>query len=103
MGGGSFAIQGIPEGIAGLSPTKLVTDMLVNAMEKGNITKEDIHHSMALTMAHSASLVVGEILSTAEMTNLVDELFSCEMPSYTPEGKKTFVIIDDNEVEKMFR
>ena len=103
MGGGSFAIQGIPEGIAGLSPTKLVTDMLANAMEKGNITKEDIHHSMALTMAHSASLVVGEILSAAEMRNLVDELFACEMPSYTPEGKKTFVVIDDNEVEKMFR
>ena len=103
MGGGSFAIQGIPEGIAGLSPTKLVTDMLVNAMEKGNITKEDIHHSMALTMAHSASLVVGEILSAAEMRNLVDELFACEIPTYTPDGKKTFVIIEDNEVEKMFR
>lgn len=103
MGGGSFAIQSIPEGIAGLSPTKLVTDMLVNAMEKGNITKEDIHHSMALTMAHSASLVVGEILSAAEMRNLVDELFACEIPTYTPDGKKTFVIIEDYEVEKMFR
>lgn len=103
LGGGSFAIQGVPEGIAGLAPTQLVFDMLNSAMGNGGIPKEDIHHSMALTMARSAALVVGEILSIAEMANLVDELFSCDMPSYTPDGKKIFVVIDDSEVEKMFR
>lgn len=103
MGGGTFAIQGVPEGIAGLTPTKLVTDILASAMEKGTISKEEIHHNMALTMARSAALVVGEVLSPAEMSNHVDELFACEMPSYTPDGKKTFIIIDDGEVEKMFR
>ena len=102
MGGGSFAIQGIPEGIAGLTPTKLVGDMLASAMEKGSMSKEDIHHGMALTMARSAALVVGEVLSIAEMSSIVDELFACSMPNYTPDGKKTFVVIDDYEVEKMF-
>ena len=103
MGGGSFAIQGVPEGIAGLSPSKLVADMLAGAMEKGGVVKEEIHRSMALTMARSSALVVGEILSAAEMDCLVDELFACDMSSYTPEGKKTFVIIDDSEIEKLFR
>ena len=102
MGGGSFAIQGIPEGIAGLAPTRLVSDMLNSAMEKGGMSKEDIHHGMALTMARSAALVVGEILSTEEMSNLVEELLSCDVPSYTPDGKKTFIVIDDNEIDKMF-
>ena len=103
MGGGTFAIQGVPEGIAGLTPSKLVTDILASAMEKGTISKEEIHHNMALTMARSAALVVGEVLSPAEMSNHVDELFACEIPGYTPDGKRTFVIIDDGEVEKMFR
>ena len=103
MGGGSFAIQGIPEGIAGLNPTRLVADMLAGAMEKGSMSKEDVHHSMALTMARSAALVVGEVLSAVEMGRLVDELFACEMPSYTPDGKKTFVVVEDVEIEKMFR
>ena len=103
MGGGSFAIQGVPEGIAGLNPTALVTDMLVGAMEGGGMAKEEIHRRMALTMARSAALVVGEVLSAAEMGSLVDSLFACEIPNYTPEGKKTFVLIDDSEVEKMFR
>ena len=103
MGGGTFAIQGIPEGIAGLTPTKLVSDMLASAMEKGGMSKEDIHRGMALTMARSAALVIGEVLSATEMSCIVDELFACDIPGYTPDGKKTFVVIDDDEVEKMFR
>ena len=103
MGGGSFAIQGVPEGIAGLSPSKLASDMLSSAMEKGGMSKEEIHRGMALTMARSSALVVGEVLSIAEMINLIEELFACDMPGYTPEGKKTFVVLDDNEVEGMFR
>ena len=103
MGGGSFAIQGVPEGIAGLNPAKLVTDMLACAMEKEGLDKEEMHRGMALAMARSAAIVVGEALTTEEMDALVNSLFLCETPGYTPDGKKTFVVIDDCEVEKMFR
>ncbi len=103
MGGGSFAIQGVPDGVAGLNPSRLVADMLAGAMEKGGVSKEEIHHGMALAMARSAALVVGEVLSLVEMCDIVDKLFMCEMPAYTPDGKKTYVVLEDGEVEKMFR
>ena len=103
MGGGSFAIQGVPDGIAGLNPSQLVSDMLAGAMEKGGVSKEEIHHGLALTMARSAALVVGEVLSLVEMGDIVDKLFMCEMPNYTPDGKKTYISLEDNDVEKMFR
>ena len=102
MGGGSFAIQGIPEGIAGLNPTRLVVDMLASAMEKGSVAKEEVHRGMALTMARSSALVVGEVLSLAEMSALVNELFATEVPGYTPDGKKTFVALEDSNIDEMF-
>lgn len=102
MGGGSFAIQGIPSGIEGLNPISLVCDMLAEATEQGNVGKEMVHHAMALTMARSASIVVGQVLSTNEMTALIEELFACEMPAYTPDGKKVFTIIEEDEIEKRF-
>lgn len=102
MGGGSFAIQGIPEGIAGLNPTRLVADMLASAMEKGSVAKEEVHRGMALTMARSSALVVGEVLSLAEMSALVNELFATEVPGYTPDGKKTFVALEDSNIDEMF-
>jgi DNA mismatch repair protein MutL len=102
MGGGSFAIQGVPEGIAGLNPTSLVADMLASAMEKGSMAKEEVHRGMALTMARSSALVVGEVLSSVEMKALVNELFATEVPSYTPDGKKVFVILDNQNIDEMF-
>ena len=57
--------------------------MLACAMEKGSMSKEEIHHGMAITMARSAALVVREFLSIAEMSSSVDELFACGMPNYT--------------------
>ena len=102
MGGGSFAIQGVPQGIEGLDPVKLVGDMLADAVEKGNVSKDEIHRSIALTMARSAAIVVGQVLSTEEMTVLVEELFACDMPAYTPDGQKVFAIIADDEIEKRF-
>ena len=102
MGGGSFAVQGVPEGIAGLNPITLVSEMLFSAMEKEGMPREDMHRGMALTMARSAALVVGEVLSVAEMGALVDDLFACEMPGLTPDGKKTFVVIEDQNIGDMF-
>ena len=102
MGGGSFAIQGVPQGIEGLDPVKLVAEMLADAVEKGNVSKDEIHRSMALTMARSAAIVVGQVLSTDEMTVLIEELFACDMPAYTPDGQKVFAIVADDEIEKRF-
>ena len=103
MGGGSFAIQGIPTGIEGLTPSALVEHILADAIERGDVSKEEVHRTMALTMARSAAIVVGQVLTMEEMTRLIDELFACDVPAYTPDGKKTFVIIDEEEISKRFR
>ncbi len=103
MGGGTFAIQGVPTGIEGLAPTTLVEHILSDTIEKGDVSREEIHRTMALTMARSAAIVAGQILSVEEMTQLIDELFACDMPAYTPDGKKTFVVIDEDEILKRFR
>jgi DNA mismatch repair protein MutL len=103
MGGGTFAIQGVPAGIEGLAPTALVEHILSDTIEKGDVSREEIHRTMALTMARSAAIVAGQILSVEEMTQLIDELFACDMPAYTPDGKKTFVVIDEDEILKRFR
>jgi DNA mismatch repair protein MutL len=102
MGGGSFAIQGVPQGIEGLDPIKLVSEMLAEAVEKGNVPQEEIHRGMALTMARSAAIVVGQVLTAEEMTVLIEELFACDVPAYTPDGQRVFAIIADDELEKRF-
>jgi DNA mismatch repair protein MutL len=42
------------------------------------------------------------MLSVEEMQHLVDELFACENPNYSPSGKKILAIMNTTEIEKLF-
>ena len=102
MGGGTFSVQGVPFDIKGLNACHLLQDMLDSAVESGSAIRSDPHHSMALTMARSAAIVVGQVLSNEEMSTLVSDLFACAMPNYTPDGKTIIHIIEEGELEKLF-
>ena len=72
LGGGSYAINGIPSGIEGLNPVELVRNMLHTAMEKGNDVKEEIQNILALTLARAAAIVYGQVLSNEESWKAVE-------------------------------
>ena len=103
LGGGSYAINGIPSGIEGLNPVELVRNMVHTAMEKGSDVKEEVRTILALTLARAAAIVYGQVLSNDEMSNLVDSLFACSMPSYTPDGRTVLSTIREEDIEKLFQ
>ncbi|NDV84420.1 DNA mismatch repair endonuclease MutL [Bacteroides sp. 51] len=103
LGGGSYAINGIPSGIEGLDPVTLVRNMVTNAIEKGNDVKEEIQNMLALTLARAAAIVYGQVLSSEEMCSLVDNLFACPTPNYTPDGRVVLATIKDDEIDKLFK
>ena len=102
LGGGSYAINGIPSGIEGLNPVELVRNMVHTAMEKGNDVKEEVQTMLALTLAKAAAIVYGQVLSNEEMANLVDNLFACPTPNYTPDGRTVLSTIKEEDIEKLF-
>lgn len=103
LGGGSYAINGIPSGIEGLDPLELVRSMLHTAMEKGNDVKEEIQSILALTLSRAAAIVYGQVLTNEEMVSLVDSLFACVTPNYTPDGKTVLATLKEEEIEKLFK
>jgi DNA mismatch repair protein MutL len=103
LGGGSFAINGVPAGIEGLDPVELVRNMVHTAMEKGNDVKEEVQNILALTLARASAIVYGQVLGNGEMMNLVDSLFACPSPNYTPDGKSIIATVKEEEIEKLFR
>lgn len=103
LGGGSYAINGVPAGIEGLNPTELVTNMLHTAMEKGTDVKEEVQTVLALSLARAAAIVYGQVLTNEEMSDLVDNLFACSSPNYTPDGKVVLATIKEEDIEKLFK
>lgn len=103
LGGGSYAVNGIPSGIEGLNPVELIQNMVHTALEKGSKVKEEVQGALALSLAKAASIVPGQVLSQEEMSHLVDELLTSSMPNYTPDGKTVLSVWKEEELEKMFR
>lgn len=103
LGGGSYAINGIPAGIEGLNPVELVRNMVHTAMEKGSDVKEEIQNMLALTLARAAAIVYGQVLTNEEMVSLVDSLFACPSPNYTPDGHVVLSTIKEEDIDKLFR
>ena len=77
LGGGSYAVNGVPAGIEGLNAVTLITDMVAAAIESGTHVKEEIDHVLALSLARNAAIPQGQVLSNSEMESIVNELFAC--------------------------
>lgn len=103
LGGGSFAINGVPAGIEGLNPEQLVTNMVHTAIEKGCKVKEEVQSMLALSLAKAAAIVPGQVLTNDEMNGLIEGLFSVSTPNYTPDGKTVLSVIKEDEIEKLFK
>ena len=103
LGGGDYSINGIPSDIEGLRPAELVQNMVHTAMEKGCKVKEEVQGLLALSLAKAAAIVHGQVLSNEEMNSLVDGLLTSTSPNYTPDGKTALVVIQEDELEKMFK
>ena len=103
LGGGDYSINGIPTGIEGLRPAELVQNMVHTAIEKGCKVKEEVQGLLALSLAKAAAIVQGQVLSNEEMNALVDGLLTSTSPNYTPDGKTALVVIQEDELEKMFK
>ena len=67
------------------------------------LTKEENQNIIALTLARAAAIVYGQVLTNEEMISLVDSLFACAAPNYTPDGKVVLATIREEEIEKLFK
>ena len=101
LGGGSYAVNGLPAGLDGVNVTTLVKDIVTEASENGVSLGEEINHSLALGLARNASIPYGQVLSGVEMEELVNELFVCSNVNYTPDGKTILAILSQPDIEQM--
>ena len=102
LGGGTFVLNGVPVGIEGLQPVKLLTDIIHSAMEQTGDVAEKVRDRIAAAMAKAVAIVSGQLLSQDEMASLIDDLFNTSMPSHTPDGKSVIHIMSDSEIDRIF-
>jgi len=101
LGGGSYAINGVPVGIDMPNYSSLLVDLVADAVEKGVNGIDEVNRTIALSLARKSALTQGEILDNREMENLVNELFGCSNVNYTPDGKAILCILPQRDIEQL--
>lgn len=102
LGGGSYSLTGIPSGIDGIDPQRLLHDLIARASESG-CAKDLVHRTIALGMAKAVAIVYGQVLTDDEVRLLLQQLFSLPSSKYTPDGKLVYAVVDDSVFEKSFK
>ncbi len=100
LGADNYAINSIPDGLEGLNPSNLLSDMMEDALSSGSGTVDDIHHTLALSLARKAAIPIGQVLTHEEMDSLLRSLLTSENANLTPDGKKTYFIVSDADISR---
>ncbi|HBC37333.1 MAG TPA: DNA mismatch repair protein MutL, partial [Porphyromonadaceae bacterium] len=103
LGNNSFAIQGIPSELQNVDAVALVRSMIDKNMETGSNIQEQMHEKLALSMADFTAIPAGKSLTEEEMLRMVDQLFACQSPNHTPDGKSIITVISDDEMENKLK
>ena len=101
MGGGRFAVNGVPAGTEKQDILLLVQEVYELFINNAGTALDKIYHQVALTLARRNLLPNGQTLNNEEMKKLVDDLFLCEIPNYTPDGKLVLTIIGNEKIESL--
>jgi DNA mismatch repair protein MutL len=95
-------INGVPAESEISDPSQVIEALLEQYSDNKDFG-EDLFERVALSMAKSTAIEYGRVLEQEELRELVDKLFACQAPNYTPDGKKVISLIKTEELEKLFR
>ena len=101
FGGDTFVVHGIPAGFQDNNLQEVIDGLIEQFIENKNLSISK-NENLARSMAQSAAMKTGKSLTEEEMTQLIDELFACEMPYTNPSGKKCFLTFELKDLEKEF-
>jgi DNA mismatch repair protein MutL len=99
FGKNTFVIQGIPSGMNS-GEEKNILDELLEQLKHSSaqVTASNAQHMIA-KVARRLSFASGNIHQPEAQQALIDELFACMQPEYTPNGKKVFGVLKKEELD----
>jgi DNA mismatch repair protein MutL len=103
FGKNSIVVNGAPADLKDFNIVATIEGILetykLNAME----AKVEKHENLSKAIARNTCIRNGKSLQKEEMRMLVENLFNCENPLFSPFGKPVMLEVNGTEIEKFFR
>ncbi len=100
----AYSINGVPALLTDAPNTiGVLHNMLRCAKERDGRLQTELYESLAYEVAKSSAQARANATTTPEeMSQLINQLFACQNPNTTPDGKTIVRIISDSDLEKLF-
>lgn len=103
FGRDTFVINGIPSFIETTSPVTIVEKMLEEFKNSPVNTRNILREQLAVLLSRASAMNYRAELTPEEMDRLVDQLFACQSPNFTADGKPVLTIVPVEEIDKFFK
>ncbi|GAA4370575.1 DNA mismatch repair endonuclease MutL [Hymenobacter saemangeumensis] len=104
FGPNTIAIEAVPAGMPSQNEKELLEGLVEQFRTAPGPVKLDRHDRLARALARRVAVATSAPrLPEAELTALADRLFACQVPGYTPDGRRTLVNIDGQQLADFFR
>jgi DNA mismatch repair protein MutL len=103
FGKNTLLINGMPANLGSGREKELFEGLIEQFKANQSELSLPIPESLARALAKRAGIKIGQRLTREEMSSLIDSLFACHTPNYSPDGKPTFFIFELGKIETYFR
>ncbi len=102
FGRNTIVFNGFPSFVDAANGIKIFERLFAEYKNFDKNIKENLREELAKTLANVSSMKIGKTLNMKEMQELIDGLFACPNPNYSPNGKKIIHILNIEEMDNFF-
>ena len=103
FGNNSFIINGTPAMLNRSAPLEIIEGMLEDLKSTATNFKERAREKVAASLARASAIPYGYAMKPEEISQMIDQLFGCSTPNFSPAGKQVLTIIPVEQFEKMLK
>lgn len=97
-----LVILGIPAQVTESEVIPILQDLIYNLQKELPEDSFSLSDSIAKFMAKSVAIKSGKVLNEIELSNLVNALFACKEPNFSPYKKPIFITLTTEDLDKRF-
>ncbi|MGK2862333.1 MAG: DNA mismatch repair endonuclease MutL [Chitinophagaceae bacterium] len=102
FGKNTFVIQGTPADLDAGNEKKIIDLLLEQYKHFSPDLQFSKREKLVRSVARQQAIKPGVRLTEREMRNLTQDLFSCQQPNVSPDGRPTYLEFKQDQLEKMF-
>ena len=103
FGNNTFIINGTPGVLNTSSPVEIIESLLEEYKNSPATLQGRARETVAISLAQASAIPYGQALKPIEISELIDNLFACQTPNFSPKGKKILSIMPLEDFEKLLK